>query len=378
MEVFNCRSPFIIEVNGDSNQTISKIELFIWKVGESEPTIPTKVIEKTKYSDTQYINYYNISPFVYDVINTISETDFAYNVGVLTYYKIDADWIALNEKQYISVNGYNGYGTSNSYTYSGDYAILRSSYASGVPKIDYFYETNTFGLFNPTIDFIFDFSSTSSDFLIEYITTSFDEDHYEIQNDYINYINDGLIHKYRVPMIVDPTVGNIVNTVFKIKSKFPAEENWTDIYEALLTPICEPKYSPLILKYVNSLGGLQEITLFKNSTKTIDVKSSDYNTNTFTSGYPDYDTSLGQKRIFNKNGGTTIKCNTGWINEYQNGDIQDIMLSENLFLTSLDTTINNAVILKNSSMLMKTHLNEKVINYELEFEIANSLINNVV
>lgn len=376
MEVFNCRSPFIIEVDGDPDQTATKIELYIWRVGETAPATPTKVLEKTKYSDTQFKNYYNISPFVYDLINTINETEFAYNLGVITYYKIDADWIAIREKQYVSVNGYNGYGTSSSYTYFSDYAILRSSYTSGVPEINYFYETNTFGLFNPTIDFIFDFSSTSSDFLIEYITTSFDEDHYEIQNDYINYTNDGLIHKYRVPMIVNPTVGVIVSTEFKIFEDNGESVNL--IYEALLTPICEPKYNPLILKYVNSLGGLQEITLFKNSTKTIDVKSSDYNTNTFTSGYPDYDTSLGQKRIFNKNGGTTIKCNTGWINEYQNGDIQDIMLSENLFLTSLDTTINNAVILKNSSMLMKTHLNEKVINYELEFEVANSLINNVV
>ena len=59
-------------------------------------------------------------------------------------------------------------------------------------------------------------------------------------------------------------------------------------------------------------------------------------------------------------------------------DIQDIMLSENLFLTSLDGSISNAVTLKNTSQLMKTHLNEKVINYELEFELANKLINNVV
>ena len=177
-------------------------------------------------------------------------------------------------------------------------------------------------------------------------------------------------------MIVAPTVGDIVSTEFKIFEDDGESVNL--LFEALLTPICEPKYKPLILKYVNSVGGLQEITLFKNSTKTIDVKGSDYNTNTFTAGYPNYDTSLGQKRIFNKNGGTTIKCNTGWISEDKNLDIQDIMLSENLFLTSLDGSISNAVTLKNTSQLMKTHLNEKVINYELEFELANKLINNVV
>jgi hypothetical protein len=56
------------------------------------------------------------------------------------------------------------------------------------------------------------------------------------------------------------------------------------------------------------------------------------------------------------------------------------MLSENLLLTYDEegTTVTKAVTLKSSSQLFKTHLNEKVINYELEFEVASSLINNVV
>jgi hypothetical protein len=118
---------------------------------------------------------------------------------------------------------------------------------------------------------------------------------------------------------------------------------------------------------------------FKNSTQTIEVKGSEYNTNTF-NGYPTYDKNLGQKRIYNKNGSKTIKCNSGWITEKENLNIQDIMLSENLLITYDEDgeNVTRAVTLKNSSQLMKNHLNEKVINYELEFEIANQLINNVV
>ena len=120
------------------------------------------------------------------------------------------------------------------------------------------------------------------------------------------------------------------------------------------------------------------MTLFKTSTESINVKSSDYNTNTFTNGYPMYDEYLGQKRIFNKNGTKTIKCNTGWLSETDNINIQDIFLSEMLYLTSADGTIDAAVTLKSTSQQFKTHLNDKVINYELEFEVASSLINNVV
>ena len=50
-----------------------------------------------------------------------------------------------------------------------------------------------------------------------------------------------------------------------------------------------------------------------------------------------------------------------------------------LLLTSADANFAyGAVTLKNTSQLMKTHLNEKVINYEFEFEVASKLINNVV
>ena len=157
------------------------------------------------------------------------------------------------------------------------------------------------------------------------------------------------------------------------------DEETQIIYQVKLSNLCEIKYNPIKLDFINRLGGKQSMYFFKNSTQTIEVKGSEYNTNTF-STYPTYDTTLGQKRIYNKNGSKTIKCNSGWISEAENINIQDIMLSENLLLTYNEDgeNITRAVTLKNSSQLMKTHLNEKVINYELEFEIANQLINNVV
>ena len=121
------------------------------------------------------------------------------------------------------------------------------------------------------------------------------------------------------------------------------------------------------------------MTFFKNSIQNIESKGSEYNTNTFTT-YPIYDASLGQKRVYNKNGSKTIKCNSGWVNEAENENIKDILLSENLLLTYTEegATVTKAVTLKSSSQLLKTGLNEKVINYELEFEVASQLINNVV
>lgn len=395
MKLFNCRSPFIVTVERDSAQIATKIELYVWKVGDTAPTTPTKVIEKTKYSDTQYINYYNISPFVYDVINPL-EGDFAYNVYYESFYKLDTEWIGIDKYVYVAVNGYNDYSLGNSGTYyENPFYILKNIYGNKhysdtglfLDTIDYFYPSLLTTEFIPTIDFVLDFTGNGWDYRIYYETTESIDDYYEVNEYWVDYLNNSTIELHRVPMVVAPIEGTIVNTVFKFQYRTSSESEWINSYVCLLTPICEQKYNPLILSFINRLGGLQQITLFKNSTKTIDVKSSEYNTNTFRDNYPAYDINLGQKRIFNKNGGTTIKCNTGWISENQNFDIQDLMLSENLYIISSNQInmggfeapdIYGAVTLKNSSMLMKTHLNEKVINYEFEFEIANKLINNVV
>lgn len=367
MQIFNCRSPFIITVDGDSAQVATKIELFIWKVGDTEPSTSTKVIEKTKYSDTQYVNYYNISPFVYDLINPFAEPtlNYAYNVRYKTYYKTTGDYNLVDNQLYVSVCGYNAYNNPN-YTYSTAVAVL-SNYTN---KLDYIYDNSMF----PNIDFIVDFSSTENDITASYITTEFVDDHYETFTYNIDYINDGTLFAERLSMVQNATAGVVVNTNFKIK------DSADNIYfECDLTPVCEQKYTPLGLRFVNRKGGVQQLTLFKNNTKTIDVKASDYNINTFSEGYPNYDQTLGQKRVFNKNGNTSIKANTGWLSESENINIQDIFLSEMLLLTSADSNFAyGAVTLKSSSQLMKTHLNEKVINYELEFEVASKLINNVV
>ena len=369
MNIFNCRSPFIISVDGDSAQVATKIELFIWRVTDTEPTEPTKVIEKTKYSDTQYVNYYNISPFVYDLINPFSEPtiNYAYNVRYKTYYKTTGDFNLVDNELLVSVCGYNPYSNLN-YNYSTPVAVL-SNYTN---KLDYILDE--YGYMWPNIDFIVDFSATANDIRVSYHTTEFVDDHYETFDYNIDYINDGALFAERLTMLQNATAGVVVSTEFKIKDSADYI-----FFECVLTPICEQKYIPLGLRFVNRLGGVQQLTLYKNSTKTIDVKASDYNTNTFTENYPIYDTSLGQKRVFNKNGNTTIKANTGWLNESENINIQDIFLSEMLLLTSGDGNFQyGAVTLKSSSQLMKTHLNEKVINYELEFEVASKLINNVV
>lgn len=377
MKVFNCRSPYIISIDNGNTQIATKLEIKIWRIGNAENTAITKYIQKTKFGPDQYINHYNISPFVYDLIDTFKNNvlSFAYNVKVTKYSDTGEGFEDIGNESLVSVNGYNDYENPN-YNYTDSIAILNTNgttYNATGYDVNYYYDTNTI----PEIDLIIDFTSTTSDYRIKYSTTAFVDDHYETYNSFVNYDNDDSIFQDRQPMVVAPNDGVIVSTVFSIEEIIPEFPRAT-IYSCKLIANCEQKYNPFALEYVNRLGGKQTMTLFKNSTQTINTKATDYNTNNFTNNYPTYNRYLGQKRIFNKNGNKTIKCNTGWLNENDNINIQDIYLSEMLYLTSADGTIDAAVILKNSSQQIKTHLNEKVINYELEFEIASSLINNVV
>lgn len=376
MKVFNCRSPYIVSVNNGSTQIATKLEILMWRVGDLESTAITKTVEKTKYSPTQYINYYNISPFVYDYIDTFnnSELNFAWNVKIIKYSDTGAGYEEISDEYLVAVNGYNAYDNPN-YDYTTPLAILNTSgttYNATGYDVNYYYNSNTI----PEIDFIIDYSATANAYKFKYTTTAFVTDHYEIYTNEYSISNDGLLRLERQPMVEAPDDGEIVKTVFEILESDGVRVEV--VYSCTLYANCEQKYNPFALEYVNRLGGKQTMTLFKNSTQSIEVKASDYNTNTFTNGYPLYDEYLGQKRIFNKNGTKTIKCNTGWIREDENMNIQDVFLSEMLYLKSADGTIDAAVTLKSTSQQFKTHLNDKVINYELEFEVASSLINNVV
>ena len=86
----------------------------------------------------------------------------------------------------------------------------------------------------------------------------------------------------------------------------------------------------------------------------------------------DYNVLQGQRRRFNHQGKQSIKCNTGWVPENYFELIQDLLLSEVVLLNG------KPAVVKSKSSEKKTSLNNKVINYEIEFEYNYGLINDVI
>jgi len=356
---FNCRSPYIITIDDDVDQIASRMEI---KIYDQEGTlIKTHDISKTMFSPTQTANYYNISPYAYDYLNSVDADMFGCILDIKTFYILSSrEEVGSTPYSFIATNGASDYLNSN-YSETDNIFILQKEFVKG---LNYKRKDGEDITNSPTIDVIVDTDNIES----LNIVYSNDGDNQIVEN----YTLTGDIEFYRI---------NLTNSDnnYRDYNTFEIYINESSIYKIQLNNLCEPKYNVNTLKFINRYGGLQYLTLFKNSTQTLEVKSSDYNTNTFTT-YPSYNTDLGQKRIFNKNGTYTIKCNTGWVYEIDNDDIQDVMLSENLLLTYYDNGVEktNAVTLKNTTQLMKNSVTDKMINYEFEFEVASSVINNVV
>jgi hypothetical protein len=343
MILFCSRVPYKIEVDGDSSQIATKIELTIWGFDETEPATPTHVIEKEIFSPTQYVGEYNISPFVDDKLNNTNRALF---VKVKSYYKISTDWISLDAFELI---GTKGYDESNP-LFLGYYVLESFVDKRYYLTPDPFTNDSLTGL---KIDIIFDFD-TYSELRVRYES--------EFGGEIVDYTDTGI--KYlSIPKSTYYSGDFAQGNSFEL-SYFDGE-NYIPFYTGEVTPECEPKFNPYVLTYTNILGGQSQLYLFKKSTISNEYKSSEYNL-------------AGSKQVFNKNGVQSFKLNTGWISEDVVRAIRQMMLSENLALNSSDSEISTYVVLKNSSFIEKTNLNDKVINYEFDFESATPLIQNYV
>ena len=85
----------------------------------------------------------------------------------------------------------------------------------------------------------------------------------------------------------------------------------------------------------------------------------------------DYNPLRGQRKEFNFDLKQSVKLNTGWVDENTIELLVELMTSETILLD------NEPATLKDKSLQKKTRLRDKMINYEMNFEYAFNLINDV-
>lgn len=151
-------------------------------------------------------------------------------------------------------------------------------------------------------------------------------------------------------------------------------------YTWTIQRICNPKYSFVQMRFINRNGAPQDFHFFLKSVESINTKSETFKRNIFDYATSEYDPKQHQQTVFNKSGRRRYTLNTEYLIEDYNAVIEDIMLSEYVWIkyTSTEGSRTRPVIVNTSSLVKKTSVNDKLIQYTLEVEEANDVIDNVV
>ena len=180
-------------------------------------------------------------------------------------------------------------------------------------------------------------------------------------------VTAGTTETYTVPSSGWFTIPRVSNGLTKLRIYNSA---LSTLYASwAFTPICEPKYTPVVIDFINKYGAWQREFFFKASKTNIAIESNDYNVMQSSSNY---DVLQGQKRSFNTNGMETISVNSGYVNEDFSSNIKQLLMSERILVD------NKPAICKTKSLELMKNINNHMINYSLEFEFAYNSINNVI
>lgn len=145
------------------------------------------------------------------------------------------------------------------------------------------------------------------------------------------------------------------------------------------------KYEPYKVTFINKFGALQDMYFSLKSIESLNTTGETYKANVVDFSTLTYDTYKPQVAQYNKLGKESITLNTNYISEDYNEVIKQLMMSEQVWLTRLDNPApdsNNletvlAVIPKTRNVTYKTSLNDRLVQYTVDFDYAFDKINTV-
>ena len=371
MKLIYVRSPYTISIN-EALQIRTKLELRIWYNGDTKPTEPTYTLSKQIPSITQTETYYNISPYIKDFIininpqttllEDIEEKEMYCLVEVITFFtEDDSTYTEIETLDFVAVNGFTNpnLGANQSLT---DTTIILTNTAIEVltnQEATAFSTAQNVPYFN---------------ILVDWLATSGKELRYVYKDlNGANTVTDGIltdadtagIYALKVPYRRNGSAYVDGNTILINDTSRTSGVPFVPIR---YVTVCEQKYTPVRCDFINRLGGWQTIVFFKAQTNDYNFKSSEFKV--LPSNW-NYNPSVGGMKSFNFDAKQTVKLNTGWVDENYINLMFDLLASETVLLDAIPAQ------LKSKSLPYKTHLKDKMINYELDFEYTYNLINDV-
>jgi len=331
-------------------------------------SVPSTTQTNTIYNVSNYVKEFieNVQPLTNDEPDIVDDFEWV-NFRIKRYWYNGTTYTLLDTNDYVGINGFTNYsdGKQNAVT-----TLLTPLLNTSI--INY-YKNATFD--SSTQEWLGSSSIENFNFIADKLSNSVLSVRFEnlTNTSSITYnLQNGVtgIFNYSIPISIVVNLGSPYATGCKITvSLTPVAGTPIVSFITFAYPIEECKYTPVLCSFVNRYGGYKTITFFKQQTNTIAVKGTDYK---LTQQATNYNTLIGQSKTFNINGKQTIKLNTGFIDENYSELITDLLLSETVLLNSKPVTV------KTQGSDLKTSLKDRLINYEIEFEYAFNLINDVV
>jgi hypothetical protein len=395
------RSPYLVSIN-QASQVATKVELFIWDYTSTEPVTPTITLSKNIPSLTQIACTYDVAPYIREKIQRdflimedgydVWTSSYNYvNVRIKRYYKVSGgSFTLLTNIVYNAVNGYGEYQQG---------ANVQNPWVSSLPYftanqslISFMGATQAFAIVKPLFNYDNQYSNKRP---ITTVSTNF----VSTEIGMLSFIVEKTLPAGQggtVSIAIGPYEYNMVIPATPLNSYYvgvpypPLSEGNYDItlklnsvnYSILgqIEYQSECKYTPVTVMYVNKFGGIEQFTFFKTKTESFDISSTSYNLyqlilpNTPGAYYQQIE---GQSKDFNVNGSETFKVSSGFVPERYGIRIKELMLSETIKVYDYTYGGLRPVKVKTKSMKFQKHINDKTINYELEFEYLNDIINNI-
>ena len=139
------------------------------------------------------------------------------------------------------------------------------------------------------------------------------------------------------------------------------------------------------ITYINKYGVQQDLWFFLKETKNLARTNEGYKSNTITypSGGATYNVQNAPNKVFNTQAKQTHTLSSGYYPEFANQQFEELLLSEYVWFhkptsgVGVGSYIVVPVKVKTSSVAFKTSVNDRLIEYNIEFEEAFDYINNI-
>ena len=129
--------------------------------------------------------------------------------------------------------------------------------------------------------------------------------------------------------------------------------------------VCEPKYTPYQIAFINRFGVADFITFFKRSDERGTFTQDSYQKSIYNDGFTTPSLEVGKYNSFNVNSRNSLTLNTGFVDQDYDETIKDILMSEYVAILEGSTWVS--VVPDRGSIEYQKHVNQKLINYTLTF-----------